>query len=147
VPQRLFSQFPKQINRENILGIREFLGGIREILIRKIQAAFKRRIVEETARPGASLSEIARSYGIAARVLFRWKQELTQAAPLFVGKSRSLMRSRQPRSMHHDPESRHYATHSVCPFRADTVAKVENRTTPKISRKLIFRFHNRCNAL
>jgi len=43
----------------------------------------KRRIVEETARPGASLSEVARSYGIAARVLFRWKQELTQAAPLF----------------------------------------------------------------
>jgi hypothetical protein len=44
----------------------------------------KRRIVEETARPGASLSEVARSYGIAARVLFRWKLELTQAAPLFV---------------------------------------------------------------
>ena len=44
----------------------------------------KRRIVEETGRPGASLSEVARSYGIAARVLFRWKQELTQAEPLFV---------------------------------------------------------------
>jgi Transposase len=44
----------------------------------------KRRIVEETARPGASLSEVARSYGIAARVLFRWKQDLTQVAPLFV---------------------------------------------------------------
>jgi transposase-like protein len=44
----------------------------------------KRRIVEETARSGASLSEVARSYGIAARVLFRWKLELTQAAPLFV---------------------------------------------------------------
>ena len=44
----------------------------------------KRRIVEEAARPGASLSEVARGYGIAARVLFRWKQELTQVAPLFV---------------------------------------------------------------
>jgi hypothetical protein len=44
----------------------------------------KRRIVEETGRPGASLSEVARSYGIAARVLFRWKQELMQVAPLFV---------------------------------------------------------------
>ena len=44
----------------------------------------KRRIVEETGRPGASLSEVARSYGIAARVLFRWKQDLTQVAPLFV---------------------------------------------------------------
>jgi hypothetical protein len=27
---------------------------------------------------------VARRYGIAARVLFRWKQELTQVAPLFV---------------------------------------------------------------
>jgi Transposase len=44
----------------------------------------KRRIVEETGRPGASLSEVARSYGIAARVLFRWKQDLTRVAPLFV---------------------------------------------------------------
>jgi transposase-like protein len=34
--------------------------------------------------PVASLSEVARGYGIAARVLFRWKQELTQAEPLFV---------------------------------------------------------------
>ena len=44
----------------------------------------KRRIVEETGRPGASLSEVARSYGIAARVLFRWQQDLTRVAPLFV---------------------------------------------------------------
>ena len=36
-------------------------------------------------QPGASLSEVARRYGIAARVLFRWKQELTPtAAPMFV---------------------------------------------------------------
>ena len=45
---------------------------------RTFSEADKRRIVEETARP------VARSYGIAARVLFRWKQELTQVAPLFV---------------------------------------------------------------
>jgi hypothetical protein len=42
----------------------------------------KRRIVEEATRPGASLSAVARSYGIAARVVFRWKQDL--AAPGFV---------------------------------------------------------------
>ncbi len=37
------------------------------------------------AAPGASLSEIARRYGIAGRVLCRWKQELDQAiAPTFV---------------------------------------------------------------
>jgi hypothetical protein len=27
---------------------------------------------------------VARRYGIAARVLFRWKQELTTATPVFV---------------------------------------------------------------
>ena len=51
---------------------------------RKFSEADKRRIVEEAVEPGASLSEVARRYGIAARVLFRWKQELTQVAPLFV---------------------------------------------------------------
>ena len=35
-------------------------------------------------RPGASLSEVARHYGIAARLLFRWKQELTVVTPAFV---------------------------------------------------------------
>ncbi|MBI5262121.1 MAG: transposase, partial [Bradyrhizobium sp.] len=50
---------------------------------RKFNEADKRRIVEEAVRPGASLSEVARHYGIAARILFRWKQELMQAAPLF----------------------------------------------------------------
>jgi len=46
---------------------------------RKFNEADMRRIVEEAVRPGASLSEVARHYGIAARVLFRWKQELMQA--------------------------------------------------------------------
>jgi transposase-like protein len=35
-------------------------------------------------RPDARFSEVARRYGIAERVLFRWKQELTQVEPLFV---------------------------------------------------------------
>ena len=51
---------------------------------RKFSEVDKRQIVEQAAQPGASLSEVARRYGIAARVLFRWKQELTQMAPLFV---------------------------------------------------------------
>ena len=51
---------------------------------RKFSEADKRRIVDEASRAGASLSEVARHYGIAARVLFRWKQELTPSAPLFV---------------------------------------------------------------
>ena len=36
-------------------------------------------------RPGEVLSAVARRYGIAARILFRWKQELKpNAAPTFV---------------------------------------------------------------
>ena len=52
---------------------------------RSFSEADKRRIVEEAGRPGVSLSEVARRYGIAARVLFRWKQEFKpSAAPMFV---------------------------------------------------------------
>ena len=52
---------------------------------RRFNEADKRRLVEEAGQPGASLSEVARRYGIAARVLFRWKQELKpSAASMFV---------------------------------------------------------------
>jgi hypothetical protein len=40
----------------------------------------KLRIVAEASQPGANLSAVARSYGIAARVLFRWKRELAVPA-------------------------------------------------------------------
>ena len=55
----------------------------REGYRRRFSEADKRRIVEEALQPGASLSAVARHYGIAARVLFRWKQELA-VAPAFV---------------------------------------------------------------
>jgi len=51
---------------------------------RRFSEADKRQIVAEAIQPGASLSEVARRYGIAARVLFRWKQELTAPVPVFV---------------------------------------------------------------
>jgi len=52
---------------------------------RRFNEADKRQILEEAVQAGANLSEVARRYGIAARVLFRWKQELTpSAAPVFV---------------------------------------------------------------
>ena len=49
---------------------------------RRFSEADKRRILEEAAEPNASLAKIARRYGIARRVLCRWKQEL--APPVFV---------------------------------------------------------------
>jgi Transposase len=50
---------------------------------RRFSEADKRRILEEAAQPDASVAQIARRYGIARRVLCRWKQELV-AAPVFV---------------------------------------------------------------
>ncbi len=47
---------------------------------RRFSKADKRRIVEEACRPGASVSGVARQYGIAMRQLFRWKQDLAPAA-------------------------------------------------------------------
>jgi Transposase len=49
---------------------------------RRFSAADKRRILEEATQPDASLAKIAHRYGIARRVLCRWKQEL--APPVFV---------------------------------------------------------------
>ncbi len=51
---------------------------------RKFSEADKRQILEQAILPDACFAEVTRRYGIAERVLFRWKQELTQAAPLFV---------------------------------------------------------------
>jgi hypothetical protein len=51
---------------------------------RRFSEADKRQILEEAIRPGAHFSGVARRYGIAERVLFRWKQELTSAVPMFI---------------------------------------------------------------
>jgi hypothetical protein len=47
---------------------------------RKFGEADKRQILEQAMLPDACFAEVARRYGIAERVLFRWKQEATQAA-------------------------------------------------------------------
>jgi hypothetical protein len=52
----------------------------REGRSRKFSEADKRQILEQAMLPGACFAEVARRYGIAERVLFRWKQETTQAA-------------------------------------------------------------------
>jgi hypothetical protein len=49
---------------------------------RRFDEADKHRMLEEAAQPGASVSEVARRYGIDRRLLCRWKQELTP--PTFV---------------------------------------------------------------
>jgi len=42
---------------------------------RRFTDAQRNYILAEAARPGASVSEVARRYGIARRVLCRWRQE------------------------------------------------------------------------
>ncbi|HIG21962.1 MAG TPA: hypothetical protein EYQ28_05435 [Henriciella sp.] len=53
---------------------------------RKFSAADKNAIVRAACRPGAVISDVARHYGVAPRVLFRWKSELAIAdeTPRFV---------------------------------------------------------------
>ena len=51
---------------------------------RRFSDADKHRILEEAARSGTSAAEVARRYGIAGRLLRRWKQELAATAPTFV---------------------------------------------------------------
>src|SRR3977135_3433053 len=43
---------------------------------RRFSEEDKRRIVDEASQPGCSVSQTARRYGIAVRVLFRWKAAL-----------------------------------------------------------------------
>ena len=50
---------------------------------RRFSEADRRHILAEAAKPGASVSEVARRYGIARRVLYRWRQEQA-ATPGFV---------------------------------------------------------------
>ena len=50
---------------------------------RRFSDADKTWILGEAARPGVSAADVARRYGIAERVLRRWKQELA-VAPVFV---------------------------------------------------------------
>lgn len=47
---------------------------------RNFSEADKKRIVAEAMRPGASVSKIARRYGIATALLFRWRKELALPA-------------------------------------------------------------------
>jgi len=49
---------------------------------RRFSEADKRQILDEASRPGSSVAETARRYGIDRRVLCRWRQEL--ASPAFV---------------------------------------------------------------
>jgi hypothetical protein len=51
---------------------------------RRFSDADKRWILREAGRPEASAAEVARRYGIDQRLLRRWKQELTETAPIFV---------------------------------------------------------------
>ncbi|MFQ5567364.1 MAG: transposase [Paracoccaceae bacterium] len=51
---------------------------------RRFSEADRRHILAEAAEPGRSVSEVARRYGIARRVICRWRQELAVDKPGFV---------------------------------------------------------------
>ena len=68
----------------------------------------KQRIVEETCRPGQSLSAAARRYGIDLRLLVRWRRALGvggSAAPTSLGQAHSVFTVRiQRRTLLHQGE-------------------------------------------
>ncbi|MGL4441198.1 MAG: IS66 family insertion sequence element accessory protein TnpA [Bosea sp. (in: a-proteobacteria)] len=49
---------------------------------RRFTEADKHRILEEAQQSSSSLAQIARNYGIARRVLCRWKQDLAETSPV-----------------------------------------------------------------
>lgn len=52
---------------------------------RNFRLGDKKRIIAEAMMPAASVSGVARRYGITAQMLFRWKRELaSEAEPVFV---------------------------------------------------------------
>ena len=51
---------------------------------RNFRLSDKKRIVGEALAPGASVSGVARRYGITAALLFRWKRELIAPEPVFL---------------------------------------------------------------
>ena len=51
---------------------------------RQFGEAERRHILAEAAEPGASVSEVARRYGNARRVLCRWRQKQATAGTAFV---------------------------------------------------------------
>ncbi len=73
---------------------------------RKFSEADKRRIVAEAMQPGANLSEVARRYGMAARVLFRWKQELTSLAAASAFVTVQIADAQAPRDVRRSEEER-----------------------------------------
>lgn len=48
---------------------------------RNFRLSDKKRIIAEALAPGASMSGVARRYGIDRPLLYRWKRELTSPAP------------------------------------------------------------------
>jgi transposase len=48
---------------------------------RRWRLADKVRMVEEARQPGVSLSFVARKYGIAPNLLFRWRKLLSESEP------------------------------------------------------------------
>lgn len=69
---------------------------------RKHSLAFKRRLIEQTLVPGASVARIALDHGVNANLLFKWRRQhvrATRSAPpslLPVLLSEPLARAEQP---------------------------------------------------
>ena len=78
---------PKHVRKEVSPVPASYIPSARSVGRRNFSEADKRRIVAETCCAGASVSNVARKYGIGTRLLFAWKKELkpkTTPGPTFL---------------------------------------------------------------
>jgi len=74
------THMPEHMRKEVPPAPSGYIPSARSVGRRNFSEANKRRIVEETCREGASVSGVARRYGIGTRLLFAWKKELSPEA-------------------------------------------------------------------
>jgi transposase-like protein len=100
---------------------------------RRFSDGDKQWILQGAARPGASAAEVARRYGIAQRVLRRWKQELAAAAP-------ASSRYRSPTPVQHPQHRAHGRPREGISLKAFGNWRAKFRSEPQPSaRKLLYR--------
>lgn len=66
---------------------------------RRYTAEQKRALLEEAAKPGSSVSETARRYGVSASLLFKWKSAMDDATNKSLQKNERVVPESEVREM------------------------------------------------
>jgi transposase len=66
---------------------------------RRLTTEQKLRIIEESYGPGPSVSGVARRYGVAANLLFRWRKPLADGGTAAVGSDEDVVGASEVRKL------------------------------------------------